>query len=376
MKISAEPPVFKYVLMKLASRCNINCSYCYWFRDESVYRKPPLMLPEVERAFLSKLRSHVSKYQLESYHIIMHGGEPMLFGKKRFYKLCKELRNIEQDTNCKVVVSLTTNGILVDREWAAMFKHFNIGITISLDGDEITNDEHRKDFKGNGTYKNVIAAIDVLNEFHVNTGFLAVANIKQGASAVFNHYVNDLEINHFDVLIPDATHEDLNVPSIAKYFKDLYTLWYEHPNREGIEIRVIRSFVLGLLSYCSASEGLGFGPLTTNTLLTDGSLEPLDVLRIAGDGTTSSTINIRTHELQDVSEHPIWKEALYSSLNLADECNSCEYMYACGGGYLPHRWSNANRYNNPSVYCQDLKEIFKFIGESLLDEISIKEIRV
>src|SRR5579871_3011754 len=31
------------LLVKVATRCNIDCSYCYWFRDASVYDKPKLM---------------------------------------------------------------------------------------------------------------------------------------------------------------------------------------------------------------------------------------------------------------------------------------------------------------------------------------------
>lgn len=34
-------PEFTFVLVKLASRCNIACTYCYWFRDDEVYKKPP-----------------------------------------------------------------------------------------------------------------------------------------------------------------------------------------------------------------------------------------------------------------------------------------------------------------------------------------------
>ena len=31
--VAEEVPPFAFVLVKLASRCNINCTYCYWFRD-------------------------------------------------------------------------------------------------------------------------------------------------------------------------------------------------------------------------------------------------------------------------------------------------------------------------------------------------------
>ena len=34
-------------------------------------------------------------------------------------------------------------------------------------------------------------------------------------------------------------------------------------------------------------------------------------------------------------------------------------MNACGGVYLPHRFSKANGYDNPSVYCDDLYSMFE-----------------
>ena len=38
----ASQPISQ-LLVKVATRCNIDCSYCYWFRDASVYDKPNLM---------------------------------------------------------------------------------------------------------------------------------------------------------------------------------------------------------------------------------------------------------------------------------------------------------------------------------------------
>jgi uncharacterized protein len=40
-------------------------------------------------------------------------------------------------------------------------------------------------------------------------------------------------------------------------------------------------------------------------------------------------------------------------------------MKACGGGYLPHRFSKDNGYDNPSVYCEDLYGTFEHIASVL-----------
>ena len=33
------------------------------------------------------------------------------------------------------------------------------------------------------------------------------------------------------------------------------------------------------------------------------------------------------------------------------------------GGYLPSRWRDGNGYDNPTVYCDDIKDIFRHIRE-------------
>jgi len=37
---------------------------------------------------------------------------------------------------------------------------------------------------------------------------------------------------------------------------------------------------------------------------------------------------------------------------------SCNWMEFCKGGYLPHRFSNKNGFNNSSVACEALQNIF------------------
>ena len=58
--------------------------YCYWFRDASVYEKPKKLMREAEVALLVKLSQHIRQYDLSEFYILLHGGEPLLFGKERF----------------------------------------------------------------------------------------------------------------------------------------------------------------------------------------------------------------------------------------------------------------------------------------------------
>ena len=66
------------LLVKVATRCNIDCSYCYWFRDAAVYNKPKLMSASVLQQLLQRIEQHVARYALVDFPIIMHVGEPLL----------------------------------------------------------------------------------------------------------------------------------------------------------------------------------------------------------------------------------------------------------------------------------------------------------
>ena len=75
---AAEPPVFTFLLVKLAQRCNIACTYCYWFRDADVYKKPAVLTVESEDALCKALEAHIREFDLENFVVIFHGGEPLL----------------------------------------------------------------------------------------------------------------------------------------------------------------------------------------------------------------------------------------------------------------------------------------------------------
>ena len=154
---SVEP--IDTLIVKVAARCNMACTYCYWFRDLEVFERPPRMPEEVEAAFLSRLRSHLERHEIPKMTVVLHGGEPLLFGKHRFAVMCRDLRSIEADTNTPMSVCVTTNGILVDDEWAAVFRAFGVSVTVSIDGPAAVHDRHRPDLGGRPTHQRVIDGI-------------------------------------------------------------------------------------------------------------------------------------------------------------------------------------------------------------------------
>jgi uncharacterized protein len=131
--------------------------------------------------------------------------------------------------------------------------------------------------------------------------------------------------------------------------------------------------VRGLSGGLSLTDTIGIGETATVTLMTDGSLEPLDVLRIIGDGSTRSDSNVHDNELQEVQNDTRWRAAFDASLKLCDQCIECEYLDACGGGHLSQRWSPERNFDNPSVYCDSWKRIFGHLWHRMAPTLILDE---
>lgn len=356
----AEDHVFTFVLVKLASRCNINCTYCYWFRDGDVYKKPPVLTVDAQAAFCRRLEEHVTTNQLDSFSLVFHGGEPLLFPKRRFVELQKSLLAIEKRTGCRIDRGVCTNGILIDREWAEILKRYDVSVSVSVDGPPDIHDAYRVDFKGKGTHADTVRGIAQLRAVGIEPGLISVCNPATDPRRILAYVVDELKIDSFDILPPDATHLD-DPPPIADYFIALFDEWYDNYAARGVRISTLDAMIQGLMGNQSLCDTIGLGPIDTVTLMPDGSLEPLDVLRIVGDGSTATETDIFRHSLQAMHDEPRWSEAYRASTRLCRTCLDCEYLDACGAGHIAQRWSNERRFDNPSVYCDSWKRIFDHI---------------
>jgi uncharacterized protein len=359
----AEPVAFQeqaisQLLVKVATRCNIDCSYCYWFRDAAVYEKPKLMSGEVLDRLLQRIEEHVSQYALADFPIVLHGGEPLLWGVENFRRMAEACTRISSRTGCEIPIAVTTNGVLIDDDWLDCFESQRISVAISLDGPAHIHDIHRRTFQGTGTHAAVERAARMLVSRDIGVSALAVCNPSYEAKQYVDFFA-DCGITYYDIMIPDAT-VDEKPASIASFYNSLFDSWLEaNRSKRSVEIRIISDMISALLGNNSPTEGVGHKPIELCTVMTDGSVEAHDVLRIAGDGFTKTKFNIFEHAIDQVRNEPRWIAAREASIKLCDKCRQCTFMNACGGGYLPHRYSSKNGYDNPSVYCDDLYSMFE-----------------
>jgi uncharacterized protein len=365
-----EQPISQ-LLVKVASRCNIDCSYCYWFRDASVYDKPKLMSSEVLLQLLQRIEEHVARHSLIDFPIILHGGEPLLWGIDNFHRIAAACEGITSRTGCDIPIAVTTNGVLIDDEWLNCFEARNIQVAISLDGPEHIHDLHRKTFQGTGTHAAAERAARMLASRDIAMSALAVCNPAYPPKEYVEFFAQ-CGIANYDIMIPDAT-VDETPASVGSFYKGLFDLWLEaNRSKPTVNIRIIADMITAMLGNNSPTEGVGHKPVELCTVMTDGTIEAHDVLRIAGDGFTKTTFNLFEHAIDEVRNEPRWIAARDASINLCEKCRQCAFMNACGGGYLPHRFSRTNGYDNPSVYCDDLYAMFQTMQAVLENQLYVR----
>lgn len=358
-----ESKGFYAVILKVASRCNLACTYCHWFRDESVYQLTGVMKSEIFDHFLEGFKIFLRGYTHHSIMVIFHGGEPLLLKKSVFARMCDELRKIQ--TSTQITLGVTTNGALIDDEWAQLFKKYNVQVAVSIDGEKERHDKNRITLKGKGSYDNVIRGINCLQRHkQKNLALLCVCEPSSSPSDLCDHLFNKLHIRSFDVLIPNYNQDDKEaglVQSISQFYIELFDLWINKYWLHGVRIRILEAFVKAVFYHRTKTPGIGVCPMKTVTITPNGDMEPYDVLRINGNDQVKTDLNVLTHLIGDITSNNLWLAHLSNSLTLPTPCRSCEFKSYCRGGNTIHRYSSKNGYDNASVYCDDLKKIYAHI---------------
>ncbi len=369
------PRLANHVIFKISARCNLDCGYCHWFRDESVMALPKQVGGRVRADFLRRLEEHLSATPGSRITVVLHGGEPLLLGRSAFEHLCVGLREVELRTGAQVEIAVTTNGVLIDENWAALFKAFRVSPCVSLDGPEDVHDRHRLDLRGRATHADAVKGIRILQRAGFDAlSVLAVCDPTASARSYLEAIVDDLNVRSLDVLIPNVNHDDAAVapvPSIAQFYCDLFDLWYSDYATRGVRIRCAEAMASAVLGGRVALAGLGRTALSTITVRSDGGIEPHDVLRIGGREQVETGLNVRSDPFSSLLENDIWLETYRMSLSLPEDCKGCSFSKSCGGGYLIHRFSTERRYDNPSVYCKDIKKILSHVEQHITDDLLV-----
>jgi len=365
-----------FVVLKVASSCNLNCTYCNVFNgtDKSIYKQKKTLAPHVATALGKFLWAAVSDDGVDSVHIVLHGGEPLLLKPVRLGEIISRITEEFGDQR-RLSFSLQTNGTLLTSLWLDFFEEHKLHIGISVDGTNAAHNSFRIYKDGSGSFADVEAGIRLVqaavDDGRVpSLGLLAVWNPLLRADEFYNQYVRRLGIRSLDVLLPDATHDIPPSPALVKklasFLVDLYDAWYLDESASGM-VRIVGSVFSMLAGGRTLLSSLGETGSYAITVEADGSLRLDDHLRSCEDGFTETGLSVLKHTFKDFTDHPLVTWVTESNADLPYECSQCIWKRLCRGGELIHRYGQKS-FSHPSIYCGALKDLFSRATESLIND--------
>jgi uncharacterized protein len=361
------------VLLKVASRCNLDCGYCYVYNmgDNGWANMPKRMSQETIKAVAQSLRA-LSRLQQCPFAVVLHGGEPLLLGRADLTRLLTTLRNTLPSG---YPISIQTNGVLITDEILNVCSKYHTSLSVSIDGPQHIHDRNRVGQSGRGTHEQVVVGIEKLRKHpdaaFLFSGVLAVIDPQSDTKEVYDFF-RWLNAPSVDFLCQDGNHTRLPYGKMSFYSTE-YGQWLSRlvdiylADPEPIRIRLLDDIIKILLGGSGTKDGIGVTDFGIAIIDTDGSITKNDTLKSSYNGADRFTQewSVHSHSLAEVLASSEFAEYQAAQRPSCETCLTCPDLQVCGGGMTLHRWCDDNGYDNPSIYCEDQRLLIGHIRKHL-----------
>ena len=195
------------IVLYLTNNCNMNCKYCYQGDKKREYT----LSFENARKAIDELSQNKNKVTIGFF-----GGEPLL-NKELFYKVINYCEEKFKKEKTNYGFSITTNGTLIDEEFAIFCKKHKVHVGISIDGTKESHDKNRLDYQGDSTYDKTLNGLKLCIANKVKVMALPVVCLNKVDDMVnnleffINYGVKEVTFNfNYDDNWDDNTLEKLN----------------------------------------------------------------------------------------------------------------------------------------------------------------------
>ncbi|KFF95585.1 hypothetical protein IQ62_40905 [Streptomyces scabiei] len=369
-------PAIHQLVLKIHSRCDLACDHCYVYEhaDRTWRSRPTVISEETLGQVARRLTEYVVSKELGSVTVILHGGEPLLVGPARLSRICAELtRELAPVTTLDLRVH--TNAVQLNRDHLRIFDEFDVKVGVSLDGDRAANDRHRLDRRGRSSYDRVLRGIELLRlreHRHLFQGILCTVDTANDPVAVHDT-LTALDPPRIDYLLPHSTWDSPppgrepggSATPYADWLLRIFDRWEEQGR--PMPVRTFGSVLSTLRGGPSLTEALGLAPSDLAVIETDGTFEQADSLKTAYEGAPATGYDVFRHGFAEFAEHPGVRARRLGIAGVSETCRRCPVVESCGGGLYAHRYSSEKGFDNPSVFCADLRALVEGIAERITE---------
>ena len=369
--IGHAPVPFRQFIVKVHSRCNLSCSYCYVYEmaDRGWAHLPRRMDQAIARQAAERIGEHARAHDLPGVDVILHGGEPLLAGTGWLTDFARSLRAC---VPCEVSIGVQTNGTLLRPRMLGALAELGVRVGVSLDGDAEATGRHRQYPSGRNSFDDVADGLRLLGsaDFRdIYSGILCTVDVRNDPVGTYEALLA-FAPPALDLLLPHA-HWDCPPPGTgyADWLIAVFERWYSAPEEET-QIRLFAELIQLILGNPGAVEGLGLQPSTLIVIETDGSIKQLDSLSSTYEGAADTGLHVSTDAFDAALGHPTTVARQIGVDALSAQCQQCPVLRVCGGGLYPHRYRSGAGFRHPSVYCADLLRLITHVRMRVLGDVA------
>ncbi len=330
----------RHIELMVTHGCNMGCRYCYGAHGSNDWQASPHLYGATTTGMsLKTARSGVNflfetSGRQKEVSVIFFGGEPLL-EFELIKKLVPYIRTKEKQTGKKARLSLSTNGLLLDRAIVDYLVKQGISCQVSIDGPREIQDRNRCLPNGKGSYSRVLKGVQQL--IQARKGRVpARVTLAHGAidiPKVVDHLLSlgfgsvhaepdnglnpETAVNAKDVEIIKKQSETMALFLIKRVRQNRY-FNYANLVKHIRQTRVVRE---RLAHFCGAAR-------TYLALSQDGDFYPCH--RFVG------MKEYRMGNLDTGLNRSLQRKILDLTVDSRPICSSCWARYLCGGGCWKH----------------------------------------
>ncbi|MFE2430202.1 FxsB family cyclophane-forming radical SAM/SPASM peptide maturase [Streptomyces sp. NPDC059373] len=374
-----RPVPLRQFVLKVHSRCNLACSYCYVYEgaDQSWRTRPSRVPTKTMQWAARRIAEHVREHRLREIRIEMHGGEPLLSGPALLVEYADLVRSAVP-AGCTVHVSVQTNGTRLTQRTVAVLAAARIRVGLSLDGGTAALNRRRTTRSGRPAWPAAARAARLLTRHpEVYAGLLCTVDLTADPVEVYRSLLS-LRPPSVDLLLPHGnwTTPPPGLPAAPEtpygdWLATAFDLWWHGDSGTGppVRVRLFNEIVALLLGSPSATEAVGLSPMAAVVIDTDGAIEQVDSLKSAYEGAPETGLDVVFDSLDRALDHPGIAARQLGAAGLGAECRACPVVNVCGGGNYVHRYRAGTGFLHPSVYCADLERLIRHAATRLRAEL-------
>lgn len=352
--------MIREVIVKLNRSCNLRCSYCYYINDRT---------PELgARLNIDSLLNFIDGYSAycqarnQSGTIVLHGGEPLLIGRKYIQTVLERISRHDSVLDC----SIQTNGTLLDERWLELLHHYNANLGISIDGPQLVHDRQRPQVNGRSSYFKAAYGLKLAQRKGLKPGVLCVADPAADGKKVFAHLV-ELGANWMDFLLPysehvSAKHDRINHEGLSRFLVSAFLAWIEKDD-PSIKVRIFEKAIrrqLGFdpMSDIKADPDIYIVLETSGVIARDTEFFDLDLRH--GTRYYETSFVAQSLDFDELERDLLKNYGMMDGGQVPNGCRSCRAAHICRGGTIPSRFTGHD-FNAPSVHCESMYTLSRVV---------------